>query len=72
MLEIFELFENWRKNIKAFILKSGLNYVEIKAGKLITRVIKDHFEVMKVFINKIVKVDFLFGFFLFIAFFLHL
>lgn len=36
MLEIFELFENRREDIETFILKLRLNYVEIKAGKLIT------------------------------------
>jgi hypothetical protein len=38
---------------------------------LISSVVKDKFKVMQVFINEIVKVDFLLAFFLFFTFFLH-
>ena len=47
-------------------------YAKIEADELKTCVIEDHFEVMEVFINEVVKVNFLFCLFLFLAFFLHL
>ena len=72
MFEVLELFEKRREDVKGFFLNKKKIYAEIKAGKLVTGVIEDEFEVMKVFINEFVKVDFLFAFFLFLAFFLHL
>jgi hypothetical protein len=72
MFEVLELFEKRREDVEGFFLNKKKMYAEIKTGKLVTGVIEDEFEVMKVFINEFVKVDFLFAFFLFLAFFLHL
>jgi hypothetical protein len=72
MFEVLELFEKRREDVESFFLNKKKMYAEIKAGELVASVIEDEFEVMKVFINEFVKVDFLFAFFLFLAFFLHL
>ena len=39
---------------------------------MVASVVEYKFEVMKIFVDKFIKVDFLFSFFLFLAFFLHL
>ena len=72
MFEVLKLFEKGREDIESFFLKLVKRYAEVKASELVASVVKYKFEVVKVFVNEFVKVDFLFAFFLFLAFFLHL
>lgn len=72
VLQVFEFFEDGWQDVKIFILCLRLAYIQVQTCELVAGVIEDHFEIMQVFIDEIVKVYFLFGFFLFFTFLLHL
>lgn len=72
VLQVFEFFEDGWQDVKIFILCLRLAYIKVQTCKLVAGVIEDHFEIMQVFIDEIVKVYFLFGLFLFFTFLLHL
>lgn len=71
VFEILKLLEERWEDIEGFFLRWIRKYGEIKTGELVAGVVEYELEVVKVFVDEFVKVNFLFAFFLFLSFFLH-